>query len=220
MKKIRIGLVRVITLEESDLLNVHARILSDYYPNIEAVSFCIPDQPKGIYDEATERTAVPKIIALADILQNKGVDAVFISCAADPAVAECRKKLDIPVIGAGSAAAGMAAAISDSIGILRITDRVPTVISNILGEKIIGDIKPCGVSNTLDLLGYEGRSSAMEAAGLLKEKGCDAILLACTGMSTAGIAKGIKENLHLRVIDPIEAAAFYINCVCCQSMSK
>ena len=62
MKRIRVGLVRVITLKDDDLINAHARILTDNFPNIDVVSQCIPDQPLGIYNEDTETMAVSKLL--------------------------------------------------------------------------------------------------------------------------------------------------------------
>ena len=210
MKRIRVGLVRVSTLKDDDLINAHARILTDNFPNIDVVSQCIPDQPLGIYNEDTETMAVSKIVTLAEELQERGVDIVLISCAADPAVAECRKRLKTLVIGAGSAAASLAVALSSKIGVIRITDEVPNVIKEILGKSMLVDIKPRNIVCTLDLLTSSGRKSVMEAAEYLKARGCDTVIPACTGMSTSGIAKDIEMVHGLRVIDPVIASGVFI----------
>ena len=61
----QVGLIRVVTLEDRALLNLHGKMIETYYPQLRVVSQSIPDQPHGIHDAATEDLAVPKIIALA-----------------------------------------------------------------------------------------------------------------------------------------------------------
>lgn len=65
MIKKRIGLIRVLTTLKEELLNLHGDLVMKYYPGFQVVSRCIPDQPEGIHDYETERTAVPKVLALA-----------------------------------------------------------------------------------------------------------------------------------------------------------
>lgn len=101
------GVIRVLTTQDPELLAAHGRILEQEY-GLSTVNRCIPDQPKGIYDDESERIAIPKIIRLARELASEGVDAIVVSCAADPAVADLRSELQIPVIGAGSALAAVA----------------------------------------------------------------------------------------------------------------
>mgnify|MGYP000940899557 CR=1 FL=1 len=94
-----IGLVRVVSFDDKDLLDLHGQLIEKYYPMLKVISKSIPDQPNGIHNEETEKIAVPKIIELAKGW--KDIDALIISCAGDPAVKELRGVLDIPVIGAG-----------------------------------------------------------------------------------------------------------------------
>lgn len=60
MDKYTIGLIRVITLEDKEILNLHGRIIESAFPELKVVSRCIEDQPKGIYNEETEREPSPK----------------------------------------------------------------------------------------------------------------------------------------------------------------
>jgi Asp/Glu/hydantoin racemase len=210
LKKFKVGLIRVVTTKDDQILNAHAKILLNHFPNMEIITRCIPDQLQGIYDDVTENIAVPKIIDLARNLEREKADAIFISCAADPAVKECRGILKIPVIGAGSACASLAMGISDRIGVLGITEHAPKVFVKMLRDKMIAEIKPEGVNNTLDLLSVEGEKNTVKAAGILKEKGCDTIALACTGMSTIGIAQVLRDTLQINVIDPVVAAGFFL----------
>lgn len=206
MKEIKVGLIRVVTTTNEKVLNAHASLLTSRFKNLDIETKCIPNQPEGIHDAETEKIAVPKIINLAKDFESKGADVVFISCAADPGVEECRRLLNIPVIGAGSACATMAQSLGNKVGVLGITEEAPEVMVKILKEKFVCSIKPEGVNTTLDLFKEEGRANALKAAGMLKEKGCDTIALACTGMSTINVHEDIRENIKIRVIDPVLAA--------------
>ena len=100
MKTWRIGLIRVVTMSDRSLMELHGRLIMDSFPELQVESRCIPNQPKGIYSPETKELAVPKILELAEEFQN--VDALVVSCADDPGVPELRQLLSIPVIGAGS----------------------------------------------------------------------------------------------------------------------
>ncbi|RLG11859.1 MAG: hydantoin racemase, partial [Thaumarchaeota archaeon] len=91
MKRFRVGVIRVITLEDRGLIERHGRIMEKAYPDIETLSICIEDQPKGIFDESSEKIAAPKIVEAGRRLLEEGVDAIFVSCAADPAVEDLRR---------------------------------------------------------------------------------------------------------------------------------
>lgn len=211
MKKLKIGLIRVVTLSDEGFLNAHEKVLKDRFGNLDIKTRCIPDQPEGIHDDETERMAVPKIVKLAQEFEDDGADAVFISCAADPGVEECRKTLKIPVIGAGSACAAVALAMGTKIGVVGITDDAPDIMKKILGDRLVCNIKPEGVNTTLDLFDDRGKENTLKAVELLKRKGCDTIALGCTGMSTINIHEIIKERLDIRVVDPVIAAGLVIS---------
>jgi allantoin racemase len=211
MPKVNIGLIRVVTLTEEVFLNAHAKVLEDRFSNFNIKTRCIPGQPEGIHDHETERIAVPKIVKLAQAFEGEGADLVFISCASDPGVEECRKLLKIPVVGAGSACASIALGMSTNIGVLGITENAPEVMAKLFHDKLIYSIKPEGVSTTLDLFTEISKENVLKAAELLKQKGCDTIALGCTGMSTINIHEIIKEKLHIRVIDPVIAAGLIIS---------
>src|SRR5690554_4879665 len=103
MKKV--GLIRVLTTDDVAMLNEHGNIMNELY-GLNVISRCIPEQPHGVYDNQSHQEAVPKIVKLAqDMVLRDGVSAVTISCAADPALEECRSVLNVPVIGAGSTGA-------------------------------------------------------------------------------------------------------------------
>lgn len=208
---IKVGIVRVLTTNKENILYSHEKILKEKFLNFEIETRCIPDQPEGIHNISTEKLAVPKIIKLAKEFEAEGKDAVFISCAADPGVKECRKELKIPVIGAGSSCAALALSMGQKVGILGITDEAPSIMVDVLQNKFIYNIKPDGVNTTLDLYDETGRKNTLKAAEILKKKGCDVIALGCTGLSTISIYKEISRNLHIKVIDAVIAAGTIIS---------
>lgn len=203
-----IGLIRVFTTENPDILEQHGRIISELY-GVPVVSRCIPDQPLGIFDEETEAKALPKIIALGQSMEEEGCELLVISCAADPAIDQLRKSVSIPVIGAGSAASLVALSYGQAVGVMGITEDAPGVLVQLLGSLIVGYNRPEGVTNTTDLLSETGRDKALAAAKALQEQGAQVILFACTGFSTIGLADVIRRELKVPVIDSVEAEGMF-----------
>ena len=199
-------MIRVVTLKDEELLNLHGKIIESAFPELRVISRCIEDQPKGIYDRESEEIAKPKILKLAREFEREGVDAVIVSCAADPAVREARRELKIPVIGAGSAAASLALAYGERVGVLNLTEGTPEVIKRILGPHLVVEERPEGVENTLDLMTERGRRAVERALRNLLKHDVDVIVLACTGYSTIGFAKVAKEITGVPVVDPVVAA--------------
>jgi len=201
-----VGLIRVITLKDDEALNQHGRIIESAFPELKVVSKCIENQPMGIYDRESEEVAKPKILRVARELEKEGAEAVVVSCAADPAVSEARKQLKIPVVGAGSAAASVALACGERVGVLNLTEETPEVVRRVLGIHLVAEEKPEGVRTTLDLLTDRGREAALIALKRLAGKGVDVVVLACTGYSTIGFAKIAETVSGVRVVDPVVAA--------------
>ncbi|WP_406677561.1 aspartate/glutamate racemase family protein [Moorella sp. ACPs] len=199
-----LAVIRVLTTQDEDLLNAHGRIITAKY-GLPTRSYCIPDQPEGIYNEETERIAIPKIVRLARQVEEEGAKAIFISCAADPALQEVRAECQVPVIGAGSAAAAVAMALGRRIGVLNLTEATPAAVTSLLGSHMVAEARPEGVKNTRDLLTPAGKEKAVEAAGELVGKGAEVIVFACTGYSTIGLAGEIRERLGVRIVDAVEA---------------
>ena len=206
MKKAPVGVIRVLTTDNSRLLGMHGTLIMEYFPGLEAHSACIPNQPEGIHDETTEAEAVPKVLDLARNMERGGMKAVIISCAGDPAVEAAAKELRVPVIGAGRAVAAMARVLDRPVGVLGITPP-PQAVLDVLGSLFAGGLIPQGVASTLDLLRPEGMEATLEAGRALQRQGAKALALACTGMSTIGAASALRGALGIPVIDPVRAEA-------------
>lgn len=205
---IKIGLIRVVSFDDPDLAGLHGRLVEKHFSEFSVVSRCIPDQPKGIFDDESERIAVPKIIELGVRMEKEdGIAALIVSCAADPGVWELRERVGIPVIGAGSAGAGLALAFSRRVATLGITEGTPERMRIALGEALAGEARPEGVRTTLDLMKDAGRTAALDACrALVRRSGAGAVALACTGFATIGLADELERAVGVPVLDPVVAA--------------
>lgn len=83
----RLGLIRVLTTDNLDLLQSHERIIKKAFPQITIESRCIPDQFDGVHDDESEALAIPKVASLGRQFAQEGFDAVYVSCVGDPGVA-------------------------------------------------------------------------------------------------------------------------------------
>ncbi|MEC0127329.1 aspartate/glutamate racemase family protein [Paenibacillus pabuli] len=207
-----LGLIRVITLHDEEDIHRHGALIEGRY-GIRVCSRCIPEQPLGVYDQATELESIPKIVDLARQLEHEGCTSIGISCAADPGLAEIRAAVRVPVYGAGACAAHLALTSAARVGVLTILEEVPALIRDILGEAYIGMGRPEGVVTTLDLNTPTGRLAAMEAASRLKAEGAESIVLACTGFATMGFAFEVEKELHIRALDPIYSLGAAVSAV-------
>ena len=79
----------------------------------------------------------------------------------------------------------------------------------LFGGKLVGAEKPDGVNSTLDLMTPEGRESCIRSAKKLRDMGAGVIALACTGMTTIGIAETLEAETGLPVIDPVLAEGLF-----------
>ena len=207
--KAKIGLIRVLTTKDEEVLLSHGRLLESRFPEFKVESRCIEDQPKGIYDEETCAIAIPKILNLGREMEQQGVKAIIVSCADDPGVEDLRKVVAIPVIGAGSSSACLALSLGSRVGTLGITESTPLVMQGVLGNRLVAQARPKGVETTLDLMTDDGKKNAIDAVEYLRKSGADIVALACTGYSTIGIARELERAAGLPVIDAVLAAGLF-----------
>ncbi len=202
-----IGIVRVLTTDDPEVLAAHGRQIEARY-GVSTRTLCIPSQPEGIHDEATEREAIPKVLDTVKRLASDGAQAVIISCAADPGLDRARALVTVPVIGAGSAAAAVALALGGKVAALNLNGLTPRAVREVLGSRLVGEAaatSPDG--NARDLLRPSGQETAARVAEeLMARTGADVLVLACTGYATIGLADRLRERLGRPVVDPVDAA--------------
>lgn len=209
MKKYKIGVIRVVTLDTQEKIDLHGKLLESYYEELETESKCIPDQPTGVHSPETYERAVPKIVEMAK--EWKGIDGLVISCAGDPGLRELREILDIPVVGGGESTAFLATMYGEKFGTLGLNEEAPEAYIKRFGrENIVGAGNVEGITNTVELMADGGSEKVIDAARVLKEQGAEVIALSCTGMATIGIAKEMEETIGIPVIDPVMAEGLMI----------
>jgi allantoin racemase len=175
-------------------------------PTGSAPSRCIPDQPTGVHDDRTFAAAAPKVATLAQrMVTDDRVDAVIISCAADPGLELARAACGAPVVGAGSAAAEVALRQGSHVGVLDLTEQTPAAVTQVLGDRLLNAIVPDGVRQTRDLLTPQGSAAAEAGACALVDQGADVILLACTGMTSIGLADRLAHRVNVPIVDAVLA---------------
>ena len=130
----KMGLIRVLSTDDPELLNRHGRLLREFIgdPELTVVSRCIQGHPEGLWNSEEEQKALPKIVRLGQEMEGQDeVAALLVSCVADPGVPELREAVDVPVIGAGSASAAMALALGRSVGALSIVPGILPPIADV-----------------------------------------------------------------------------------------
>lgn len=207
MKKFKIGLIRVLTTEDEEVLQAHGKLIMEKFPGLEVETKCIPDQWEGIHSEELGEIAIPKIVETAKSFQD--VDMFIVSCADDPGVEELRKEFPgIPVTGGGETTIALALKYGEKIGVLSITDYAPRAYKRMIPDQMVF-AKPECVNSTLDLMTPQGRAAMLEEGRKVKEQGAQVIALACTGLATIGIAKELEEAVGIPVIDPVIAEGMF-----------
>ena len=207
-EKPTLGIIRVISTKDTEFLETHARLISEYIQssNIRFVTDCIKGFPNGISNRKEEKRAIPFVketgIRLA---QEARVDSLLVSCAADPGVRELKQEVKVPVIGAGSAAAFFSLMLGTRVCVLGIEDRAPKIVEDILKERLVEYVKPLAVRTTHDIQQHLEEYIDLSHR-MVTDKKADVVLLACTGLSTARIAPVLEETLGIPVVDPVIAS--------------
>lgn len=207
MAAIPVGLIRVLTTTDQELLHLHGKLIMQWFPGLDVRSECIPDQPEGVHDDETEALAEPKVLDLMAKMEAEGAKAIIVSCAGDPGVAAAPGRVSVPVIGAGRAVAHMACLLGLPTGVLGITTTPPAAVCAALGKLYVGNLVPRGVGSTLDLMKPAGMEAVLDAGKTLVDQGAGCLLLACTGLATIGAAAVLRERLGVPVLDAVRAEA-------------
>ena len=202
-----LGIIRVLTHDDTHFVEEHGRLIQQEY-GLTSISRGIADQRSGIFDADSEALAVPKILTQGRSLQAQGCTALFLSCAADPGLAQLRAAVTVPVIAAGSACASIAAMLKRPVAVMGIGSAAPAPFRALLGENV-RYARPEGVTNTTDLLTTEGRASALDCAVRLYRGDAEIIASSCTGFSTLALADMIRSRLNKIAVDAVSASGLF-----------
>lgn len=202
-----LGIIRVLTTDDDNVLLEHGKRMWETH-QVETITKCIKDQPNGIYDNESEMIAIPKIIALAnEFMQRDEIDAITISCAADPGLDELRRLTDFPILGAGACGARAACLVGQRIAVIGITDHIPLTIEKGLENQFHSYRYDPTLRKTTDLLSPDAKERLLVIAQEAIAEGADVVLFACTGFSTIRLKDYLVTHIDIPVIDLVEAQA-------------
>lgn len=200
-----LGIIRVLTTAQEEILQEHGESMKENF-QIDSVTRCIPDQPNGIFNDESEIIAIPKITQLAhQMAKEEKIDAITISCAADPALDEAREVVDIPILRAGICGAHAASMVGENVGIVGITEAPPIRMKEELGQRFYSHSFSPKLRKTTDLFTEHAKAELLHVVESTIQSGADVILFACTGFSTIRLKDYLVKHIHVPVIDLVEA---------------
>lgn len=205
----KVGILRVLTTSDKIVLNSHQNVLGRVFPGFKIETRCIPNQPRGLFCKEAHLEAESSIMQMSEEWEDE-IDGLIISCSDDPCVKALKKRLKIPVVGAGESAATLALLYNLKVGVIGIETNPPVNITSLLDSLMVGYQVPDGIIATTDLLTDKGPELLFNAARKLKNAGAELILLACTGFTTIGADMALKD-VGLPVIDGVIASGIALN---------
>ena len=174
--------------------------------------------PVSIESEYDEVLAAPGIVAAAVEAAERGSDAVFVTCFADPGVPAARELTGLPVVGGFEPAILTALSLGERIGIITILPSVVPMIRS-LARRYGVDTRLGGI-DVVDLPVLEldqedvlvARLSALAVRQVASGES-DVIVLGCTGM--LGVARAVRDALlaaghDVPVVDPTAASVMWL----------
>lgn len=168
-------------------------------------------------------TAYPMLLNGPDIvdevvgLAESGVDAVFIACSGDPALAEARSLVDVPVVGAMEAGLGLAVGYGWKFGIVTVDDRTWSTHLDQLVHAYRFEPRYVGMRKlrtpTARIFTEGFRDPAVVVADIvdrsreLVDDGADVVLIGSGGLCTFAAQHGVVEveGLGVPIIDMLTA---------------
>lgn len=202
-----LGIIRVLTTENQEILQEHGNRMKEQF-GIQTLTRCIENQPNGIYNDESEKLAIPKIMKLAkEMSEQHLLTAITISCAADPGLEETREYVKLPILGAGASGAEAAVSAGDKIAVIGITENPPKAIIKELGSHYFSYSFSPELRKTTDLFEDGAKEILLNEVEKVIGKGADAILFACTGFSTIRLKTFLADKIDIPVIDLVEAQA-------------
>lgn len=174
--------------------------------------------PASIESEYDEALAGPGILQRVHEANAENVDAIFISCGADPAVAAAREIADVPVVGGFEPAIMTALALGERVGLLQVLPNVTPMLRSLARRYAIderfGPIRVIDVP-VLSLKGHDVVEDALyaQAKAALELGEVDVFVLGCTGM--IGMAARLQNRIaangtFVPVVDPTAAAVTWV----------
>lgn len=169
--------------------------------------------PESIESDYDEALALPSILKEVSHAVADGVDGIFVSCFAEPAVHAAREIAQIPIFGGFQPAVHTALGMADRIGILSILPDVLPGLDRKVGSYGLQD-RIVAISSVdmpvLDVDQHDVLLDRLESAARdqIARQRSEAFVLGCTGM--LAVAAQLQDRLSAEgpvpVLDPTGAA--------------
>jgi Asp/Glu/hydantoin racemase len=129
-------------------------------PGVELSYVLTGAGPRSITSEDDERDAAPHVVATVLRCEQEGFDAAIVDCTGDPGVDEARRKVGIPVLGAGEAVRRAIESSSPPVivlsgDVLRASTR-DELIAQVAGARTVA-LGGTGWSHVVPVLAGDGR---------------------------------------------------------------
>lgn len=161
-----------------------------------------------------------EIISIAKKAEADGMDGILIYCFDDPAVAECREIVSIPVVGLFESTILFAKNLSEKIGLIATDQSGIKAAERRLGAwgltGIIGKIKSIGLTE----IDFKSKACFEKIISLCRELENEGLYIAVIGCGSSLICteyvrrRLTEENIGVQIIDPAAAAVITLeSCV-------
>ncbi|WP_219414507.1 aspartate/glutamate racemase family protein [Pseudonocardia nigra] len=187
-------------------------------PGTEVDVVSLARGPASIESEYDEALAAPGILDRVREAAADGVDGVFVTCFADPAVPAAREIVDVPVVGGFEPAVLTALGLGERVGIVTVRPNVLPMLHGLFRR--YGLAERLGAIRVVDIpvLGLDDHDALVDrihaqAADAVARREADVIVLGCTGM--LGVARAVQDRLekdgaYVPVVDPTAAAVTWL----------
>lgn len=183
-------------------------------PGDEIMAITCHGAPPAIQGPEDDAACRPLLLAALARAEAAGADAAVIACFDDPALAEARARLAIPVVGIGEAAFHAAMLMGRDFSVVTtLPVAVPVIAANLARYGLAGScrgVRAAGVA-VLELEGPGGSAEARVSAEIGRACAEDrpgAVVLGCAGM--ADLAARLEARHGLPVIDGVAAATLMV----------
>lgn len=195
---------RVVTAHVEQVLTQIKR------PDVELTVVCLENGPAAIESAYDEALCTPGVLDLVKKANREGYDAIILACFSDPALEPARELSGILVAGIQEISLHVASMLGSKFSVLTLTEqRVPRKIMDVRKYRLEGSLASVLPLNMrvaeTEAEPERTKNRIRELARVAAERdGAEVILLGCAGM--AGYAKGLEDELGVRILDPASVA--------------